>query len=58
MREISTECCFSLSDFYQIILRATNEKVTADFKGGKISSDGGLVLLREFDQRMAFIQGF
>lgn len=42
----------------QALLFSFNQSVTADFKGGKISSDGGLVLLREFDKRTSFIQGF
>ena len=29
------------------------KKVTADFEGGPISSDGGLVLLREAERRLA-----
>lgn len=31
--------------------------ILADFKGGKISSDGGLLLLREFDKRISFVAG-
>ena len=31
---------------------ASRKKVTADFAGGLISSDGGLVLLREAERRL------
>ncbi len=41
----------------QAFLFSFNEKVTADFKGGKVSSDGGLIILREFDKRLSFIKG-
>lgn len=34
-----------------------NKSLTADFEGGEISSDGGLLLLREFDKKTAFLQG-
>lgn len=33
-----------------------NESIVADFNGGDISSDGGLVLLREFDSKTSFVQ--
>jgi hypothetical protein len=33
-----------------------NEKLIADFNGGDISSDGGLALLREFDQKVSFVK--
>ncbi|MFC1496305.1 IS1380 family transposase [Candidatus Margulisiibacteriota bacterium] len=33
-----------------------NDKLVADFNGGQVSSDGGLVLLREFDKKTSFIQ--
>ncbi len=41
----------------QALLFSFNERVSADFKGGKISSDGGLILLREFDKRISFVRG-
>ena len=28
--------------------------LTVDFKGGEISSDGGLLLLRQLDERLGF----
>lgn len=39
------------------ILFTFNDKITADFKGGDITSDGGAVLLREFDKKISFIKG-
>jgi hypothetical protein len=39
------------------LLFSFNQSAVADFKGGKISSDGGLVLLREFDDKISFIKG-
>ena len=32
------------------------KKVTADFAGGLISSDGGLVLLREAERRLGLVE--
>lgn len=39
------------------LLFSFNDKITADFKGGDITSDGGAVLLREFDKKISFIKG-
>lgn len=39
------------------LLFSFNRKLTADFKGGDITSDGGAVLLREFDDKISFIKG-
>lgn len=41
----------------QALLFSFNKSIAADFKGGRISSDGGLVLLREFDKKISFIKG-
>ena len=35
---------------------ASRKKVTADFAGGLISSDGGLVLLREAERRLGLAE--
>lgn len=43
------------SDPWQLLF-SFNESITADFKGGQVSSDGGLVLLREFDKKISFIK--
>lgn len=37
--------------------RLSNRKITADFSGGEITSDGGLLLLREIDQRYGISEG-
>jgi len=34
-----------------------DKNIVADFEGGEISSDGGLLLLREFDKKISFLQG-
>jgi len=34
-----------------------NDKIRADFKGGDITSDGGVVMLRDFDEKISFIKG-
>lgn len=39
------------------LLFSFNNKIAADFKGGDITSDGGAVLLREFDKKISFIKG-
>ncbi len=36
--------------------RSKRRRVEADFKGGKVSSDGGLLLLREGDRRLGLTQ--
>ena len=33
------------------------KKINYDFKGGDLSSEGGLLLLREFDDKLGFSQG-
>lgn len=44
------------SDLKQLLF-SFDGTLTADFKGGEISSDGGLLLLREFDNKISFLQG-
>ena len=36
--------------------RTNRHKVEADFEGGAVSSDGGLLLLREADRKTGFIE--
>ncbi len=36
--------------------RSKRRRVDADFKGGEVSSDGGLLLLREVDRRVGLTQ--
>ena len=38
------------------LLFSFNDRIIADFKGGEITSDGGVVLLREFDKKISFIK--
>ena len=33
------------------------KRLSYDFKGGDLSSEGGLLLLREFDEKLRFSQG-
>jgi hypothetical protein len=46
MPPIQTECTSTSYDFG----RVNQRKLVADFKGGDLSSDGGLLLIREIDQ--------
>lgn len=41
----------------KLLLFSFNDSLSADFEGGQISSDGGLVLLREFDKKTSYFQG-
>ena len=36
--------------------RTNRRKVEADFEGGAVSSDGGLLLLREADRKTGFME--
>lgn len=36
--------------------RSKTRRVEADFQGGEVSSDGGLLLLREVDRRLGLTQ--
>ena len=38
-----------------LFTRANRRKVEADFEGGEVSSDGGLLLMREADHRTGLI---
>jgi hypothetical protein len=38
-----------------VFTSAKRRKVEADFEGGAVSSDGGLVLVRQADQRLGLI---
>lgn len=39
------------------LLFSFNDKIATDFNGGDITSDGGAILLREFDEKISFIKG-
>lgn len=46
-----TECKQSSFSFF------VKKKLTVDFKGGEISSDAGLLLLRQLDEKLGFTEG-
>jgi hypothetical protein len=46
-----TECKQSSFSFY------VKKKLTVDFKGGEISSDAGLLLIRQLDEKLGFTDG-
>ncbi len=52
MRNNTTNC-----NINKQFLFSFNDKIAADFKGGDITSDGGAVLLREYDKKTSFIKG-
>ena len=47
-----TECNQASFTFY------SKKNLTVDFKGGEISSDAGLLLVRQLDERLGFTKGF
>jgi hypothetical protein len=53
MTPTPTECNSESYEFGHL----NHRKITADFSGGEITSDGGLLLLREIDQRYGISEG-
>ncbi len=49
---MKTECTSSVADFTGV----GNRKVEIDFDGGHLSSDGGVLLLRDMDERLALME--
>ena len=42
---------------FEFFQKEKSKKLSYDFKGGDLSSEGGLLLLRELDERLTFSQG-
>ena len=42
---------------FEFFQKEKSKKLSYDFNGGDLSSEGGLLLLREFDEKLGFSKG-